>query len=395
MGQATSQIEAHIEDTRADLGSNLHELEQKVRSVTDWKQHFQTNPMTLLGVAFAGGILLATMLSGRKSSRRGELGFSSPATGPEPQAGTDHQKHKALETWDNIKGALTGVNQNIQKLHVVNRCHCPNLFNLRFQGNAPVGLFVCRNSHVTDRFCFHMLKKLNHTRGGRHKLSGYRFGSTSVWETLGERALGRSPASTRTAATASAKVSGESWRRCRVCDLWRVLLGSHGAATAPAGGFVCGLAAAASVPRRPTQEKTGKGGQQHRQQRSPPQKEERQTLRPVVASATEPGGLILSCGPCRRERCGLCLWGWRPLAPTRSRPGHGDTATGATGPSKPCCGSCYSGRLEWMLWHRRAVLTSLRLSQGENNDEQAFIGDAPLICRNGFRRADLDRQDQR
>src|ERR1035437_1535686 len=83
------------------------------------------------------------------------------------------------------------------------------------------------------------------------------------------------------------------------------------------------------------------------------------------------------------------------LAPTRSSPGHGDTATGATGPSKPCCGSCYSGRLEWMLWHRRAVLTSLRLSQGENNDEQAFIGDAPLICRNGFRRADLDRQDQR
>src|ERR1039458_5851896 len=34
-------------------------------------------------------------------------------------------------------------------------------------------------------------------------------------------------------------------------------------------------------------------------------------------------------------------------------------ATAATGPSKPCCGSCYSGRLEWMLWHRRAVFTSL------------------------------------
>jgi hypothetical protein len=109
MGQATSQIEAHIEDTRADLGSNLHELERKVKSVTDWKQHFQTNPMTLLGVAFGGGILLATMLGGRKSSRRGERGSSSPATGTEPHAGTDHQKHKALETWDNIKGALIGV----------------------------------------------------------------------------------------------------------------------------------------------------------------------------------------------------------------------------------------------------------------------------------------------
>src|SRR5450631_4445552 len=105
MGQASSQIEAHIEDTRADLGSNLHELEQKVKCVTDWKQHFQSNPMTMLGVAFGGGILLATMLGGRKN-RRGERGFPSPAAGSGSYAATDHQKHKALDTWDNIKGAL-------------------------------------------------------------------------------------------------------------------------------------------------------------------------------------------------------------------------------------------------------------------------------------------------
>ena len=108
MGQTTHQIEAHIEDTRKDLGSNLHELEQKVKSVTDWKQHFKSNPMTMLGVAFGGGILLATMLGGRKN-RRGERGFPSHATGSEPHAGTEQQKHKALETWDNIKGALIGV----------------------------------------------------------------------------------------------------------------------------------------------------------------------------------------------------------------------------------------------------------------------------------------------
>jgi hypothetical protein len=105
MGQTTHQIEAHIEGTRKDLGSNLHELERKVKSVTDWKQHFQSNPMTMLGVAFGGGILLATMLGGRKN-RRGEPSFSSHA---EPHAETEQQKHKALETWDNIKGALIGV----------------------------------------------------------------------------------------------------------------------------------------------------------------------------------------------------------------------------------------------------------------------------------------------
>jgi hypothetical protein len=110
MGQTTHQIEAHIENTREDLGSNLHELERKVRGVTDWKQHFQTRPMTMLGVAFGGGILLATTLRGRrKKSGGGERDISSHATGSDPHAGTDDQKHKALETWDNIKGALIGV----------------------------------------------------------------------------------------------------------------------------------------------------------------------------------------------------------------------------------------------------------------------------------------------
>ena len=107
MGQTTHQIEAHIEDTRKDLGSNLHELERKVKSVTDWREHFQTSPTTMLSVAFGGGVLLATMLGGRKN-RRGSR-FSSHVTDSEPYAKTDHQKHKALETWDNIKGALIGV----------------------------------------------------------------------------------------------------------------------------------------------------------------------------------------------------------------------------------------------------------------------------------------------
>lgn len=111
MGETTKQIENHIENTRQDLGSNLEELEQKVKSVTDWRRQFQDNPMTMIGVAFGGGILLATMLGGGKKRRR----YSAPFTGDghsaphTPHAGTEHEKHKALETWDNIKGALIGV----------------------------------------------------------------------------------------------------------------------------------------------------------------------------------------------------------------------------------------------------------------------------------------------
>jgi hypothetical protein len=117
------------------------------------------------------------------------------------------------------------------------------------------------------------------------------------------------------------------------------------AATTPAGGFVCRLAAAASVPRRPTQEKSSKAGQQHqrhRQQRSPPQKEGRETLRLVVASATEPGTWLFPTVRAAAKRCGR-ICGMAAAGPTPSGSQHTEpAATAATGPSKPCCGSCYS-----------------------------------------------------
>ena len=113
MGETTNQIEAHIEDTRRNLGSNLQELEEKVKSATDWRQHFQTKPMTMIGIAFGGGILLARMLSGSKYRGAYRSYATSPgkseSSGKETWSGSDHQKSKALETWDNLKGALIGV----------------------------------------------------------------------------------------------------------------------------------------------------------------------------------------------------------------------------------------------------------------------------------------------
>jgi len=64
------------------------------------------------------------------------------------------QRHKPVE----ILGAFTGVNQDVQKLEVVDSG--PDLLDLRFQRNAPVGLFVCRYPHVTDRFWLHIFKNI-------------------------------------------------------------------------------------------------------------------------------------------------------------------------------------------------------------------------------------------
>lgn len=110
MGQTTHQIEAHIADTREQLGNNVRELERKVKAVTDWKQHVQTSPMTMLGVAFGGGILLATMLGRPRTHRLGEQRDLYGAPGvSEDRARINDPKDKAFETWDNVRDALIGV----------------------------------------------------------------------------------------------------------------------------------------------------------------------------------------------------------------------------------------------------------------------------------------------
>jgi hypothetical protein len=103
MGTTANQIENHIERTRENLGSNIQELEEKVRSVTDWRHHYQENPLTMIGLAFGGGVLIAGMIGGRKKRRY------SVQDGDRHSVISDRQKDKALETWDNIKGALIGV----------------------------------------------------------------------------------------------------------------------------------------------------------------------------------------------------------------------------------------------------------------------------------------------
>ena len=44
MSTTAHEIESHIEHTRAALGTNIEELEQKVKSITDWEHQFQARP---------------------------------------------------------------------------------------------------------------------------------------------------------------------------------------------------------------------------------------------------------------------------------------------------------------------------------------------------------------
>ena len=100
MGESTDEIRNEIAMQRNILGKNLNELETKAKSLTDWRAQFEKNPMTMVGVAFAGGLLIATIAGGKRSRRSSSStevrSISGPAT-------------KTEQTWDHVKGALFGL----------------------------------------------------------------------------------------------------------------------------------------------------------------------------------------------------------------------------------------------------------------------------------------------
>jgi hypothetical protein len=108
MGQTTEQIETEIEHKREDLRSNLQELEHKVKSVTDWRQHFHNHPATLAAAAFGAGALIATLARRRRGGiERSE--FSAVGPSVRTRSSRIDGKPEVLETWNNVKSALVGV----------------------------------------------------------------------------------------------------------------------------------------------------------------------------------------------------------------------------------------------------------------------------------------------
>ena len=105
MVETTAQIETHIEVTREHLGANLDALERKIKSATDWREYFQSTPMTLLGAAFAGGAMLA-IATGVRHNRRGSRLVQSAKSAPQPRSS---HADEVVTMLDHIKGALVGM----------------------------------------------------------------------------------------------------------------------------------------------------------------------------------------------------------------------------------------------------------------------------------------------
>jgi len=115
MGETPDQIERHIYEKRSELGENISELQQKVKTAVDWRAQFEQRPMVMMGLAFGGGLLLSMLFPGRKNSRRANKfsGNQRSRGSQRPDYGSETRPHdwqeKADSTWENIRGAVLAV----------------------------------------------------------------------------------------------------------------------------------------------------------------------------------------------------------------------------------------------------------------------------------------------
>jgi len=108
MDRATDRIEQHLDEEREALRSNLAELEDRVRSVVDWRRQFRGNTAALLGLACASGLLIGRMTARRTRAPAGRE-YWTPADGKPPTSYSDHRRRELSVAWRSIESALIGL----------------------------------------------------------------------------------------------------------------------------------------------------------------------------------------------------------------------------------------------------------------------------------------------
>jgi uncharacterized glyoxalase superfamily metalloenzyme YdcJ len=111
MGETSDQIERHIRETRHNLSDNFSELGDKVKTAVDWRAQFGERPVTMIALAFGGGMLLSTLLSSPRSQKRSFKisQHAEPNTQAFPIQSRSAYSDKASQTLDNLKAALVGT----------------------------------------------------------------------------------------------------------------------------------------------------------------------------------------------------------------------------------------------------------------------------------------------
>jgi hypothetical protein len=115
MAEEPNQIKWHIDATRGELGENVQELGRRVKKATDWHTYWDKSPMTMLALAFAGGVVASTLVGRQGSHRNGHHPLSQGGDGLSHR-GVERRKSGAADMFDTVKGAVMGWAANQFKM---------------------------------------------------------------------------------------------------------------------------------------------------------------------------------------------------------------------------------------------------------------------------------------
>jgi hypothetical protein len=115
MVEEPNQIKRHIDATRDELGENVNELGRRVKKATDWHTYFDKSPMTMLALAFAGGVVASAFVGRQGTHRNGHHPLSQAGDG-QFHPGVKYRKSAAADMFDTVKGAVIGWTANQFKM---------------------------------------------------------------------------------------------------------------------------------------------------------------------------------------------------------------------------------------------------------------------------------------
>jgi hypothetical protein len=115
MAERSDQIEQHIYEKRQELGEDLDELQYKFKRAVDWRAQVEDRPFTMLGLAFAGGLVAAALFGNARVSRR--IRRRSAQQWQRTKGHVEHSARRAISevgekvafTWDHLKDAVADV----------------------------------------------------------------------------------------------------------------------------------------------------------------------------------------------------------------------------------------------------------------------------------------------
>lgn len=144
MDQTAETIRTEIDRRREAMTHDVNEIEDRARSMTDWRRQFEERPLMLIAAAFGGGVLLGAVFGGsgddgderrqrdqqsmpayyyqdqgnygwdryrtERDASRGNGGVTGWVTGQRgPTSSTDAGKQRAAGKIDEVRGALMGL----------------------------------------------------------------------------------------------------------------------------------------------------------------------------------------------------------------------------------------------------------------------------------------------